>query len=128
MPVFIDSGVFIALLNMRDKKHSQGNKLLKKLKDTSYGMRITTDYILDEVVTTFWVRTHRKDIVSKAYHLIRNTPKFVRFKFFSKELLELTWHKWQSFAKWPEKPLSFTDCTILAFMEHEKISTVASFL
>ena len=127
MTIFIDSGVFVALLNKRDKKHPQANKLLRKLKDNSFGMRVTTDYVLDEVITTLWARTHRKDIIIKAYRMIRQTPPFVHFKFFSQEWLDLAWEKWQDFAKWPEKPLSFTDCTILAFMEREKVSFLASF-
>lgn len=127
MAVFMDSGIFIALLNQRDKNHDQAKKLLQKLKNPDFGPRITTDYVLDEVVTTLWARTHRKSTVAKAYHLIRDTPEFVLFKDFSSELLGQAWEKWQTYAQWPEKPLSFTDCTILAFMEKEKITYLTTF-
>ncbi len=127
MVIFIDSSIFIALLNRRDKKHPQAKMLLQKIKNSSFGLRITTDYVLDEVLTVLWARTRRKEIVIKGHQLIRRTPKFVQFRFFSPEWLDLAWEKWQKFAKWPDKPLSFTDCTILAFMEKEKVPLLASF-
>ena len=65
MTVFIDSNIVIALLNSRDKHHDRAKLLLTELKKPEYGMRVTTDYVLDEVLTTLWLHTHRKNIVTK---------------------------------------------------------------
>jgi predicted nucleic acid-binding protein len=127
MTVFIDSNIIIALLNSRDKNHTRAKKILEELKEPKFGMRITTDYVLDEVVTTLWMHTHRKSTVNKAYNLLRNTPEFIRFEYTTPMVLDLAWAKWEQFAKWPEKPLSFTDCCILSFIEKHDITYLSTF-
>jgi predicted nucleic acid-binding protein len=127
MTVLIDSNVIIALLNSRDRNHSRARDLLLELKDSSHGMRLTTDYVLDEVLTTLWMHTHNKGIVNKAYALLHGTPEFIRLEYVTPAVLDGAWEKWTQFAKWPEKPLSFTDCCILSFMERNAIESLATF-
>lgn len=125
MSVFLDSGFFIALLNKRDQHHLEAKDILHRLKSTI--RRITSDYILDEVITGLWGDIHRKDIVQKGYKLICETPSFITFNYFSKDELVSAWSKWIKFAEYPKRSLSFTDCTILAFMEKNKIDYLVSF-
>ena len=127
MTVFIDSNIIIALLNSRDKNHSRAKEILTELKDPKFGMRITSDYILDEVVTTLWAHTHQKSIVNKAYNLLCHTPEFIKFEYTTPMVLDIAWEKWKQFAKWPEKPLSFTDCCILSFLDKNNIAYLATF-
>jgi len=125
--VLIDSNVIIALLNTRDRKHPRARELLTRLKDQEYGMRLTIDYVLDEVLTTLWMHTQQKNIVTKAHTLIRRTPEFIKFEYVTPGVLDLAWEKWEHFAKWPEKPLSFTDCCILAFIDAYDVGYLATF-
>ncbi|MFQ5832431.1 MAG: type II toxin-antitoxin system VapC family toxin [Candidatus Thorarchaeota archaeon] len=127
MTVLIDSNVIIALLNTRDNNHSKAKELLTELKDPKYGMRLTVDYVLDEVLTTLWMHTKKKNIVRKAYDLIRNTPEFIRFEYITPRTLDLAWDKWRQFAKWPERPLRFTDCCILAYIDGNNVTYLATF-
>lgn len=127
MTVLIDSNVIIALLNSRDKNHNRSRELLTRLKDPDLGMRVTIDYVLNEVVTTLWMHTHRKEIVTKAYDLIHSTPKFIRFEHVNPSVLRLAWEKWQQLATWPQRSLSFTDCCILSFIEKHNIDHLATF-
>ncbi len=127
MTTFLDSNFFIALLNTRDEMYEKAKNLLDQLRNPMYGSRVTTDYIIDEVITTIWGQTHRKDLVEQAYSLICQTPEFVTFKKISGEHLILAWKKWMDFAEWPKRPLSFTDCTILALMELEHIAYLLTF-
>ena len=127
MAVFIDSNVIIALLNSRDKHHANAKLLLTELRKKEYGMRVTTDYILDEVLTTLWLHTHRKSTVAKAHKLLRHTPEFIRLEYMTPHILDSAWTKWEKLAKWPKKPLSFTDCGILSFMEKNGVKYLASF-
>jgi predicted nucleic acid-binding protein len=127
MTVLIDSNVIIALLNMRDKNHPKARELLTRLKEPEYGMRLTIDYVLDEVLTTLWMHTQQKSMVTKAYTLIRRTPEFIKFEYISPRVLDIAWEKWERFAKWPEKPLSFTDCCILSFIDNNDVGYLATF-
>lgn len=127
MTVLIDSNVIIALLNTRDRSHSRAKELLTELRDPKYGMRLTVDYVLDEVLTTLWMHTKQKDIVRKAYDLIHNTPEFIRLEYITPGTLGLAWERWEQVAKWPEKPLSFTDCCILAHIDGNGVKYLATF-
>jgi predicted nucleic acid-binding protein len=127
MTVLLDSNVIIALLNTRDKNHANATGLLEKLKDPTYGMRLTIDYVLDEVLTTLWMHTRQRDTVSKAYRLVHHTPEFVKLEYMTPGALDLAWEKWERLAKWPEKPLSFTDCCILSFMDTNDVGYLATF-
>ncbi len=52
MSVFTDSRFFVALMNTRDQKHEDTKKILNLLKNNQYGALVTSDYIVDEVLTT----------------------------------------------------------------------------
>jgi predicted nucleic acid-binding protein len=127
MSTFVDSCFFVALLNNRDEKHVDAKKILSLLRSNQYGALVTTDYIVDEVLTTIWGHTHRKDFVINAYNIICKKPEFVQFKKITDQHFGLSWQKWEQIAEWPKKPLSFTDCTILAFMELEKVVNLVTF-
>jgi predicted nucleic acid-binding protein len=66
-------------------------------------------------------------VVTKAYSLIRHTPEFIKFEYITPSTLDLAWEKWERFAKWPEKPLSFTDCCILSFIDSYDVGYLATF-
>jgi len=125
--ILLDSSVIIALLNSRDKNHSRAGELLTKLKQPEYGMRITIDYVLDEVLTTLWNHTHRKSIVENAYNLICRRPDFIKFVHVGFDVPDMAWEIWKKVASWPEKPLSFTDCCIIAFMDKNDIKHLATY-
>jgi predicted nucleic acid-binding protein len=125
--VLIDSNVIIALLNTRDRNHPKARELLTKLKDSEYGMRLTIDYVVDEVLTTLWMHTQQKSVVEKAYTLVRRTPEFIKYEYVTPRILDLAWERWEGYAKWPEKPLSFTDCCILSFIDTNDVGYLATF-
>ncbi len=127
MSTFLDSCFFVALLNTRDEKHEDAKKLLQELKKAEYGSLLTTDYVVDEVLTTVWGHTHRKDLVITAYQVTCQKPEFVQFKKLQDQHFGISWRKWEQLAEWPNKPLSFTDCTILAYMESQKIDFLVTF-
>ncbi len=54
MLTFMDSCFFVTLLNNHDEKHVDAKKTLNLLKNSQYGALVTTDYIVDEVLTTIW--------------------------------------------------------------------------
>jgi predicted nucleic acid-binding protein len=127
MKTFLDSSFFVGLLNTRDRNHEESKAILRRLKEEEYGTLVATDYILDEVITTVWAQTNRKEPVRKAYRLIYETPRFVNCEKVSDQMLGSAWEKWEKYAEWPKKPLSFTDCTILAFMESENVEYLVTF-
>jgi len=56
--VFLETGLFVAVNNKSDKNHTRARSLLEKALKGEYGVLFTSDYVIDEAVTTALARTH----------------------------------------------------------------------
>jgi hypothetical protein len=123
MTIFIDTGIFIALRNADDEKHQRSKELVKKALKADYGRIYTSDYIIDEAVTTALVRTRRHDLATDIGKYIIESPRITKL-WTTKEIFELAWQKFKILK---DKPLSFTDCTTLAHIQKNQINQILSF-
>ena len=123
MTIFIDTGIFIALRNADDELHTRSKELMKKALKADYGRIYTSDYIIDEAVTTALVRTRRHDLATDIGKYIIESPRITKL-WTTKEIFELAWQKFQTLK---DKPLSFTDCTTLAHIQKNQIKQILSF-
>jgi len=123
MTIFIDTGIFIALRNADDEQHQRSKELMKKALKAEYGRIYTSDYIIDEAVTTALVRTRRRDLAVDVGKYIIESPRITKL-WTNREIFELAWQKFEAFK---DKPLSFTDCTTLAHMQRNQIKQILSF-
>ncbi len=126
LTTILDTCFILALFNIKDVNHERARIILEQLKQHNYGRLYITDYILDEVITTIWAHTHRKDLVVKIYNQLQD-QEFVTLHYLNKPLLDITWNKWKQYASWPKKPLSFTDVSIIAVMKTLGIQYLVSF-
>jgi len=129
MSVFIDTGVFVAYVNKSDEHHGDATSLLEGIMKDEYGAPFTSDYIFDEVVTVALRRTKRLAKASEAGTLILGDEKKKILRFVS--ILQVTRDvfndAWNLFHEYPEKRLSFTDCTSISLMHKRSIDYIASF-
>lgn len=123
MAVFIDTGVFVALRNADDELHTRSRELMKKALKGEYGRTYTSDYVIDEAVTTALVRTRRHDFAVDIGKYIIESPRITKL-WTTKEAFDLAWEKFKAFA---DKPLSFSDCVSLALMEKNRVNQMMSF-
>jgi len=123
MTVFIDTGVFIALRNADDEQHERSKELMRKALKADYGRIYTSDYIIDEAVTTALMRTRRHDLAIDVGRYIIESSRITKL-WTTKEIFELSWLKFKSLK---DKPLSFTDCTTLVHMQKNQIKQILSF-
>jgi hypothetical protein len=123
MTIFIDTGIFIALRNADDEKHQRSKELVKKALKADYGRIYTSDYIIDEAVTTALVRTRRHDLATDIGKYIIESPRITKL-WTTKEIFELAWQKFKILK---DKPLSFADCTTLAHIQKNQINQILSF-
>ena len=129
MSIFIDTGVFVGYVNKKDKNHDIAVNLLEEIMMNKYRAAFTSGYIFDEAVTVALYRT--KDIrkaIDAGELIIGNKEKgitrFVNILPVSKDIFN---EAWKSFLKYPEKMLSFTDCTSIALINGREIDCIASF-
>lgn len=123
MAVFIDTGLFVALRNADDDFHVRSKELMRRALKSEFGRVYTSDYVIDEAVTTALVRTRRHDLAVDVGKYIVESPRIIKLWTF-RDVFELAWRKFQSFK---DKPLSFSDCVSLALIEKRGIKQIMSF-
>ena len=55
--VFLDTGVFVAARNSRDRNHKRATELFGEALRGKFGVVYTSDYVIDEAITTALFRT-----------------------------------------------------------------------
>ncbi len=123
MAIFIDTGVFVAVRNKRDKNHARGRELMEKALKGDYGVIYTSDYVIDESVMTALARTHDYQIALNTGRLIIESPRIEKVYTSSAEF-QMAWLRFQ---KLRQRPMSFTDCVSLSHMEKRGVERIMSF-
>jgi uncharacterized protein len=123
MAVFVDTGIFVALNNSVDNHHSRARELFKQALKGDFGAIFTSDYIIDEAVTTALARTKRKDLAIDLGKYIIESPRITKI-WVTEDTFNQTWKKFRDLK---DKPLSFTDCNSLVLMETRGIKKIMSF-
>lgn len=113
----------MAARNSRDKNHARANQLLESALRGEYGTVYTSDYVVDESVTTALARTHDFRIALNTGRLIIQSQRIEKL-FVGPGEFDAAWQRFQEIGK---KPMSFTDCVILAQMERRGIQRIMSF-
>jgi len=123
MAVFIDTGIFVALRNADDEFHMRSKELMKRALKGEFGRVFTSDYVIDEAITTALVRTRRHDLAVDLGKYIIESPRITKL-WTTEDTFDTAWKKFQTFK---DKPLSFSDCVSLALMEKNRIKQIISF-
>ena len=123
MAIFVDTGIFVALHNADDELHSRSQALMRKALQGEFGKIQTSDYVIDEAITTALARTRRHELAIDAGRYIIDSPRIIKL-WTTKETFNLAWRKFQTLK---DHPLSFTDCITLALMEQNHIKQILSF-
>lgn len=125
---FIDTNIFVAALNIRDKFHSKGKPLLEKAFKV-FDRLYTSDYILDECLTVAWART-RDIVLEERLNLIQQLDRCIE----GSEKIELLKIDEASFSaaksylrKYPKVIPTLTDWTCLVLMRDFGILKILSF-
>ncbi len=123
MAVFVDTGIFVALRNADDDFHARSKELMKCGLRGEFGRLYTSDYIVDEAVTTALVRTKRHELAVDLGKYIIESPRITKMWIGEDSFNEA----WIKFGVLKDKPLSFTDCTSIALIEKSGIKQIMSF-
>ena len=119
--VFVDTGAFFAIENIRDQHHAAAVNSRDEL--MARGERlISSDYILDEVYTLIRMRVGHRAAVDFGESM--RTSRFFRIEPVTATDREAAW---RIFRRYDDKPFSFTDCTSFAVMERLKIASAFAF-
>jgi predicted nucleic acid-binding protein len=123
MAVFVDTGIFVAVRNRKDRNHGRATDLMRRGLKAEFGIINTSDYVIDEAVTTALARTRNHQIAVNTGKYILGSPR-IEVLTITREDFNLAWNKFQTFR---DKFLSFTDCTSLTLMQRHGIERIMSF-
>ncbi len=118
MVILIDSSVFCAYANVRDVHHKNAQKIIKEVISDKYEGAVTTDYIFDETVTVAKRKASQKTAIEIGKFLLNSEIFIARIDAL---VFQKAWEFFQA------NDLSFTDSTIIAFMDLFGIKKIATF-
>ena len=119
----MDTGIFLALYDADDRYHERSKQLIKNSLKGHFGRMFTSDYILDEAITTTFVRTKQHAVAVKLGKYVIESPRVTKLVV-DQETFHISWRKFQTL---DDKNLSFTDCTSIVLSEKHGIKQIMSF-
>lgn len=119
--VFADANYFIALANEDDSLYTQALVVSKNLEKHSVQLYISNLVFL-EVVTVLSQKRNR-DVANKTGLYLLSDPRISRV-YIDEQLHEESWDVFQNIS---QKNIGFIDCSIIAAMKTENISTLLTF-
>lgn len=119
---FVDTTVFIAAFNVRDRFYELGLRLLKEASERA-SLLYTSDYILDETISAVWSATKRRNHMLKVDEAIQDSGKI--------ETISVTPQILSSakacLRKYDNLTLSLTDWVSVIIMRDNNIPYILSF-
>lgn len=119
--IFVDSNYFIALFNAADAQATQAAQFAHEL-DSKKVKLVISNFIFLEVVTVLSQRVSRSFAQQGGKNLLAD--KNIEIIHVNELLHQQTWSIFQEVQ---EKDVSFVDCSTIAVMRAENISTVLTF-
>ena len=119
--VFFDTGAWVALFVKNDINHKKAVLLFNRMKDSKMTI-YTSDYVIDETITTILYRGNHKQSVI-AGEAIWNSD-IIKIVYITPDDLQETW---KSYKKYKDKKFSFTDVSCLTIMKNLSITKAFSF-
>lgn len=123
MAVFIDTGIFVALRNADDEFHVRSKELMRRALRGDLGRIFTSDYVIDEAVTTALARTRRHNLAVDVGNYIIESPRILKL-WTTKDIFDLAWERFKTLK---DRPMSFSDCVSLAHIEKNNVKQILSF-
>ncbi|MCE7736580.1 MAG: type II toxin-antitoxin system VapC family toxin [Candidatus Heimdallarchaeota archaeon] len=124
--IILDTNFFYAFYNANDNDHQRARTIYSEILDGQYGKPILLDYVFDELATLVQSRSNsNKKATELGSIVMRDTEDILQFIMINQLLFKQAWQLFQN--QTGRKPLSFTDCVIIATALELNIKHVASF-
>lgn len=119
--IFVDASAWVAIFSKTDQNHKKAAAIFQELK-SSKALLYTSDYILDETITTILVRSsHALSLIageslfsSEIIKVIHVCPEYLK-------------PAWALYKKYDDKKFSFTDVTSFTIIKDLNIKKAFSF-
>jgi len=121
LPVFVDTGPWIALVDQRDQWHSEAERVLRQLQASRQPL-VTSNLVLMESYTGLVNRVERS-LIARFRETIDGSRQIniQRIDALTEELA------WELFLRYDDKRVSMVDCSSFAIMEQIGITQAFTF-
>jgi len=121
----MDTSAFIARYHLKDSRHDDAMSYLRKIESGEAGVKrlYTSDYIIDEVVTTIFARTGSLELTKEYGQAIIESKAIERLTVDEETFLQ----SWEFFKRMGSVGLSFTDSTSAILIKKKGIHAVFTF-
>ena len=119
--VFVDTSGWVALFVSNDRDHKRAAAIFEELKQSKVSI-YTSDYVIDETITTILTRGNHKQSVFAGKALL--TSKIIKIVHVSPDYFQSAWELYQ---KYKDKQFSFTDVTSFSIMKDINIDRAFAF-
>ena len=117
-PIFVDTGAWFARIVTYDRDHPAAREWF----DLNTHSLITTDYIIDELLTLLKIRGEYRRALEIGPSLLNGDV--CDLEFVTRDDIK---ESWRVFSTYQDKGWSFTDCVSLVVMERLGVTTAAAF-
>lgn len=127
MSVLVDTGVLYAHHDSRADRHDDGRRAVRTIARGTHGQPYVSDYVFDEAVTLTRSRTCSYGAARGMCDRILGNdpfPDLYRMLHVTESVFE---EAVEAFERFDDQPLSFTDATTVALVEHHDLDGVLSF-
>jgi uncharacterized protein len=119
----VDTSVFAAFINKKDKHHVRAQEIFSDIRNGAIPHPISNDYILDETVTLVRRRTGRHDLAVQVADLIMRS-RDISFTYVLKDDIQ---HAVDEYKKCSDKDLSFTDWISVCYIRKMGLKMIIAF-
>ena len=119
--VFVDTSGWVALFVANDKNHKKASAIFEELRQSKVSI-YTSDYVIDETITTILARGNHKQSVFAGEALL--SSKIIKIIQVSPDYFQSAWALYQ---KYRDKQFSFTDVTSFSIMKDININKAFAF-
>ncbi len=119
----VDTTVFAAFINKKDKDHARAQEIFSDIRNGSIVHPISNDYILDEAVTLVRRRTGRHDLAVSVADLIMRS-RDITFTYVLKDDIQ---RAVEEYRKGSDKDLSFTDWISVCYIRKMGMKKIIAF-
>lgn len=125
MKVFVDTAGFIARYHSKDEHHDDAMNYLQRIESGEADVRklYTSDYVIDETITTIFARTSSFEVAKKCGEGII-TSKAIERLLIDEEIFA---QAWEFFKARGDIGLSFTDATSMVLIRKKGIDAIFTF-
>lgn len=118
---FVDTSGWVALFVANDQNHKKAVSIFEDI-ENSKALIYTSDYVIDETITTILARGNHKQSVLAGEALF--TSKIIKIIHVSTDYFQSTWELYE---KYKDKMFSFTDVTSFVIMKNLGIKKAFAF-